>query len=154
MPSVLDEFRAQVQAVEEVKARMTEVAGLLRVLTTQAHALTHDPALRQVLTDEQTWLSRAQELVSEIRQFRERETGRFWPATRRRWAMAMILVLITVLAGSAAYVWAARPCEAELVDLRDRAAFGDAVAARVVQMTPEEKRRFDALMAPRPVKTR
>src|SRR5580704_7515025 len=114
MPSVLDEFRAQLQAVEEVRARLTEVTGLLERLTAQAGALTHDAALRQLVTDELAWLSRAEALVREVRQFRERETSRFWPATWRRWAMAMVLVALTTMATSVAYVWAAQPFEAEL----------------------------------------
>jgi hypothetical protein len=147
VPSVLDEFRAQLQAVEEVRVRLTEVAGLLKTLTVQAQTLSQDAALRQLVTAEQNWLAHAQGLVREVRQFRELETSRFWPATWRRWAMAMALVLATAFAAGAAYVRAARPYETELANLRERAAFGDAVASRVVHMSPDEKRRFDALMS-------
>lgn len=146
MGGVLDEFRAQRDAVEDVRVRLGEVAGLLTALSAQARALTQDTALRALVKDEQAWLARSEALVRQVAQFREAEARGFWPATWRRWAMAMALVVAAALAAGAGYVWAARPYEAALADLRDRAAFGDAVAARVVQMTPDEQKRMDALM--------
>ena len=51
-----------------------------------------------------------------------------------------------VAAGGAGYGWASRPHEAELASLRLRVEMLDAIAERVLTMTPAERRQFDALM--------
>jgi hypothetical protein len=71
---------------------------------------------------------------------------RFWPAVWRRWAVAVAFALAAGATFGAGYVWANRPYEAELVSLRTRVELLDAVAQRVLTMTPSERRQFDALM--------
>jgi hypothetical protein len=89
---------------------------------------------------------RAQDLVRQVERFRESEVSRFWPATWRRWAMAVALVVITAFGAGAGYVWAGRPYQAEVANVRTWAELGESVAQRVVHMTPTERRQFDALM--------
>jgi hypothetical protein len=144
--SALEEFRAQKEAVEDVRSRLGEVADLLRAIKGEADALAHDENLHRLLRDEQTWLMRAQDLVNQVSRFRESEISRFWPAVWRRWAIAMALALVTAFAAGAGYVWAGRPYEVEMTDLRQRAELGDSVARRVLRMTPVQRRQFDALM--------
>ena len=146
MASALDEFRAQREALEGVHVRLTEVADLLRGIRAEAAAVAHDENLRQLLREEQTWLVRAQDLLREGGRFRERETSRFWPAVWRRWAVAVVLTLVTGAAAGAGYVWAGRPYEMEIETLRYHADLGAFVAQRLIRMTPAERRQFDALM--------
>ncbi len=60
--------------------------------------------------------------------------------------MAVGLALATAVAAGAGYVWAAQPYAAELASLRARVDLGDAVARRVLEMTPAERHQFDVLM--------
>ncbi len=146
MSSALDAFRAQREAADAVHARLTEVATLLRDLREETHALANNEAFRKLLQDEQTWLVRAEHTITSIRHHREWEVHRFWPAVWRRWAVAAAFVVLTAAAAGAGYAWIARPYETELATLRARVEFLDAVARRVLTMTPTERRQFDALM--------
>ena len=146
MSSALDAFRAQRDAAIEVHARLMEVAALLRAVREEAHALAHNEALRTLLQEEQTWLLRAEGAITKMRHVREWEVDRFWPAVWRRWAVAVAFAVLTAVAAGAGYVWVARPYEAELATLRSRVELSDAVAQRVLTMTPGERRQFDALM--------
>ena len=146
MPSALDAFRAQREAADEVHARLTEVATLLRGIREETHSLANNEALRTLLQDEQTWLLRAEHTIASMRHHREWEVHRFWPAVWRRWAVAAVFVMLTAVAAGAGYAWIARPYETELATLRSRIEFLDVVAQRVLMMTPAERRQFDALM--------
>ncbi len=46
---------------------------MLRAVRAEAVAVARDETLRTLLSDEQIWLRRAQDLVREVRRFRERE---------------------------------------------------------------------------------
>ena len=111
MGNALEEFRAQREAVEDVRARLLEVVGLLQSIRQETAVLVHDQAFRKLLDDEQTWLLRAQDLVRQVQRFREAEISRFWPAVWRRWAAAVVLVLAAGVAAGIGYTWVGRPYE-------------------------------------------
>ena len=71
MPNALDTFRAQRQAADQVHERLTEVAVLLDRLRTEVEAVTGNAELRAVLRDEQAWLARTQNVLADVRHFRE-----------------------------------------------------------------------------------
>ena len=146
MSSALDAFRAQREAAEQIHARLTEVADLLRAIRSEANVIAQDEPLRKLLQEEQMWLARAEDLVRQVRYFREAEASRFWPAMWRRWAVAALFALAAAAAFGAGHVWASRPYEAELATLRFRAEVMDAVGARILTMTSAERRQFDTLM--------
>ncbi len=146
MSSALDAFRAQREAADAVHARLTEVATLLHELREETYALAKNEAFRKLLQDEQTWLVRAEHTIASIRRHREWEVHRFWPAVWRRWAVAMAFAVLTAVAAGAGYALIAKPHQTELANLRVRVEFLDAVARRVLLMTPTERRQFDALM--------
>ena len=146
MPNALDTFRAQREAVDQVHSRLAEVAELVRRLQAQVDAIAKDQALRQVLRDEEHLLDNARRTIAEVRALRQDELRRFWPAVWRRWAVALAFALASAGAFGAGYVLASRPYEAELASLRTRVELLDAVAQRVITMTPAERRQFDALM--------
>jgi hypothetical protein len=64
----------------------------------------------------------------------------------RRWVVAAIFALAAAAAFGAGHVWASRPYEAEIASLRFRVEALDGVAARILTMTPAERRQFDVLM--------
>ena len=64
----------------------------------------------------------------------------------RRWAVAALFALAASTAFGAGHVLASRPYETELANLRFRAEVMDAVGARILSMTPAERRQFDVLM--------
>jgi len=146
MSSALNAFRAQREEAEQIHARLTQVVELLRAIRLEANVLAHDETLRKLLHEEQKWLARTKDLVNEVRQFRDAEARRFWPAVWRRWAVAVVFALAAAAAFGAGHVWASRPYEAELSSLRFRVEVLDAVGARILTMTPAERRQFDALM--------
>ena len=146
MSSALDTFRAQREAVDVIQARLTETAALLRSIQAESHALAHSEVLCTLLREEQTWLSRAEHAIDAIRQHREWEVQRFWPAVWRRWGVVVVLAVVTAAAAGAGYAWVARPSQAELAALRARVDLLDSVAERVLTMTPPERRQFDVLM--------
>jgi len=146
MSSALETFRALREEVEQVHARLTEVVELVRSIRSDADVLARDETLRKLLHDEQTWLLRTQDLIGQVQYFRELEASRFWPAMWRRWAVAAVFALAAAAAFGAGHVWASRPYEAELASLRFRVEVLDSVAARILEMTPAERRQFDVLM--------
>jgi hypothetical protein len=146
MSTALDEFRAQREAVDDLRARLEEVAKMIEALTSQADALTRDPALRQLMETERSWLAQTERALQTVRAFRENEIQRFWPATWRRWAVAVAFALASAAAFGAGWFWAARPYDAELASLRQRVELLDFVAQRIITMTPAERRQFDGLM--------
>lgn len=152
MPSALEEFRTQRIAVQEVHAQLADVGGLLRTLRDEVTQFAQDHDLRALLEQERAWLARAEVLVRDVRTVREMEIARPWrAAVWRRSIAAIMFALAAAAACGAGYAWATRPYEAQVVNLRERVAFLDVVAQRVITMTPAERRQFDALMArPRP----
>jgi hypothetical protein len=146
MSSALDAFRAQREAVEQVHARLNEVAELVHTLRAQIDGLSQDRAFREVLRDEASWLQRAERMMAEVRHLREQELSRFWPGVWRRWMAAVALSLATLGSFGAGHALASRPHDAELARLRQRVELLDVVAQRVLTMTPAERRQFDALM--------
>lgn len=146
MSSALKAFRAQREEVEQIHARLTQVVELLQAIRSEANVIAHDEVLRKLLQEEQTWLLRSQDLIKEVRYFREMETRRFWPAIWRRWLVALAFALAGAAAFGVGRVWASRPYEAEVASLRFRVEVLDAVAARILTMTPTERRQFDVLM--------
>src|SRR5450759_3028331 len=129
MSNALDAFRAQRDAVDEIRARLAEVVALLVSLDAQARSLAGNEALRTLLQEEPAWLRRAESLIATTRHQREWEVHRFSPAVWRRWAAAVALAALTAFAGGAGYVWAVHPVERELDDLRARVALMDSIAA-------------------------
>ena len=142
MPNALDMFREQRDAAHEVHARLQEVAALLKQLQEQVDAVAGNAQLRTLLKDEQTWLARTQAVLAEVRQLREQEVARFWPAVWRRW----VLALAAAAAAGAGYARVTQPYVNELDKLRSRAELTDAITRRMLAMTPAERRQFDALM--------
>lgn len=122
MPSV---FREQREAAEQLHTRMQEISVLLEQLRQQVNAVALNEDLRSVLRQEQTWLSRAQLVVSEVRSFREQEMLRFWPAVFRRWILALAFALASSAAAGVGYGWWTKPFAVELATLRSRAEFVD-----------------------------
>lgn len=146
MPSAIDVFREQREATEQLHARVREISALLDQVRQQVNALALNDDLRSMLRQEQDWLTRAQLAVSEVRSFREQDMLRFWPGVIRRWAVALLLALISAAAAGAGYAWWTKPYAAELADLRSRVEFARFVEHRVLTMTPTERRQMDALM--------
>lgn len=146
MSSLLELFRAQREEVEQIHARLTQVVELLRAIRSEANVLAHDEPLRKLLQEEQTWLLRTQDLIRQVQSFRESEARRYWPAIWRRWVVAALFALAAAAAFGAGHVWASRPYEAEIASLRFRVEALDLVAARILTMTPAERRQFDILM--------
>jgi hypothetical protein len=146
MPNALDTFRAQREVADQLHARLTEVAVLLDNLRTQVEAIAGNPDLRAVLREEQTLLARTQDVLANVRRFREHEVSRFWPAVWRRWLLALVFALASTAAGGAGYGWVTKPWAAELEALRSRAELADNIAQRTLTMTPSERRQLDVLM--------
>ncbi len=143
MSSALEQFRAQREAADEVHRRLLEVGQLLRSIQDQVNGLAKNDDWLKLLSKEETWLIRAQDLVTKVERFREHEVERFWPAMWRRWAAALVFALVAVAAAGGAYAWIARPYAA---NIDARIEFADALAHRVLKMTPSERRQLDSLM--------
>ncbi len=146
MPSAIDVFREQLEAAEQLHARVQEISAPLEQVRQKVNALALNDDLRTMLQQEQDWLTRAQLAVSEVRSFREQDMLRFWPDVIRRWAAALLFALASATAGGAGYAWWSKPYAAELAALRSRVEFATFVEHRVLTMAPAERREFDRLM--------
>jgi hypothetical protein len=102
MESALDTFRAQREAADQVHARLAEVAELLSQIKTQVDSVAGNAELRAVLRDERDRLRQAQQLLADVRYFREQERLRFWPGMWRRWAIALTFALASAAIAGAA----------------------------------------------------
>jgi hypothetical protein len=140
MQSALDAFRAQREAVDQVHARLTEVAQLLDHLTRQVDAVAGNTDLRRVLRDERDWLREAQQLLADVRHFREQERLRFWPGVWRRWALAVLFSLAAAAAAGAGYAWWTEPYAAELNERRTQIATPVVIAAPRAGLTSDGAR--------------
>ena len=145
MQNALDTFRAQREAADQVHARLTEVAQLLEQLTKQVDAVAGNAELRAVLRDERDWLYQAQQLLVDVRHFREQERLRFWPGVWRRWVLAATALAAAAVAGAGYGRWTDWNAD-ELNVLRGKVVQADAFAATVAAMTPAERRQLDRLM--------
>jgi hypothetical protein len=154
MSGALEAFRAQREAVDDLRARVELVAKLIADVTVQVDAITKNQTLREVLNAERTRLAQTEQVLERVRALREDEVRRFWPAVWRRWVVALAFALAAAMASGAGFVWAAHPYEAELASLRSRVELLDLVGRRVITMTPAERRRFDELMKPGPTPKR
>ena len=152
MGTTLDAFKAQQQAAEAVHAKLSEVARLCSTLQSQMDGLKVDQTLKETFSAETKWLAKIQELVSEVRAFREAECRRFRFGVVWRWALACLFALAAIGVGQAVYVWAEKPYSDELERVRQQVAFAEAVQRRMSTMTPAERQAFDRLMKfePRP----
>jgi hypothetical protein len=146
MESALETFRAQREAADRVHVRLTEVAQLLEQLTRQVDAVAGNAELRAVLREERNWLREAQQLLVDVRHFREHERLRFWPAVWRRWVLAVAFALAAAAAAGTGYAWWTSLSDDKLKELRDRAALADVIAARMVMLTAAERRQLDRLL--------
>jgi len=146
MENALDTFRAQREAADQVHARLSEVAQLLEKLTRQVDAVAGNADLRAVLRDERDWLYQAQQLLADVRYFREQERLRFWPGVWRRWVLAVAFALASAAAAAVGYAWWTESLAAELAKLRSRVELADAMEARITTMSPAERRQLDRLM--------
>jgi len=145
----LDEFRAQREAADEVRARLSELTKLLGEIRTKTDTLVRDDRLARLLEEERQWLRRAETVVEKAQAFRQWEGERFWPAVWRRWFVAVGLVCATGFFAAAGCVWVSRGHQQELEALRQKHQVLDAIADRVLEMSPTERQQFDALMRPR-----
>ena len=123
--------------------RLVEVGQVLRSIQEQVNGLAKNDEWLKLLSKEETWLIRAQDLVAKVERFREQEIDRFWRAVWRRWVVAVAFALTAVAAVGGVYAWVARPYAA---DVAARVEFTDALAHRVLKMTPAERRQLDSLM--------
>jgi hypothetical protein len=146
MANALDTFRAQRKAADRVHARLVEITGVVLSLETRVQRLVQNDALRELLRDEERWLTQAEQTLAELRRLRDAELARFWPGVWRRWFVAVAFALASAAAFGSGHAWASRPYDAELASLRSRVEILDFVGQRVIAMTPAERRQFDALM--------
>ncbi|HEX4566820.1 MAG TPA: hypothetical protein VH138_09315 [Vicinamibacterales bacterium] len=77
--------------------------------------------------------------------WRASEARQFWPRLGR-WVVAAMFALASAAAAGAGYAWITKPYAAEIDDLKARMQFAEYVEHRVVEMTPAQRRQFDALM--------
>ena len=98
MPNAIDVFREQREAAEQLHGRLQEIAALLSQVRQQVNALALNEDLRTVLREEQSWLTRAQLAISEVRSFREQDMMRVWPGVLRRWTIALVFALASAAA--------------------------------------------------------
>jgi hypothetical protein len=145
MPSAIETFRAQRDAVEQIHAQLLEVSRLLKQLSNQATELATDKELRAVMQEEQRWLVEARQMVAEVRYFRQSVDHR-WPAQLRRWALAGVFALATAAAAGVGFGAIAKRDAAEDASLRNRAAFAETILERLDAMTPAERHQFDRLL--------
>jgi hypothetical protein len=146
MGNTLDAFKAQRKAAEALHATLTDVARLFSTLQPQLDRLRVDQALKNTFEAETTWLVKTQELVREVRAFRETEFQRFRLGVVWRWALACLFAFATISVAEAAYVWAEKPYLDVFERLRAQAAFAELVEHRMATMTPAERQQFDRLM--------
>ena len=146
MATSIEVFRAQKEAVDQVHARLTEVATLIQQLRFQVDAIVRDEGLREVINSERDWLTQTREALVEVRCFREQESREFWPAVWRRWIAAMTLALASIAAAGAGNAWVRNGTTAELESLRSRVDIADQIAKRMLVMTSTERRQLEQLM--------
>jgi hypothetical protein len=146
MGSALEAFQAQEDLAERLHTEVLEIGAAMQRLRSEMDVLGRHDVLRRTLNEEQVWLRQAERAVAEVRVWREQDLREYWPGVWRRWAAAVCLALMSCAAAGAGYVWALRPYETELASLRERTEVMDRIAARLLEMTPAERRQFDALM--------
>ena len=146
MANAVEMFKQQKAAFEELQQAAARIEQSLSRARTELDALARHEALRTLLVQEQQWLARTEAAVDRLRDWRYRESQLYGRPVAWRWALATTFALLTMAAAGAGYVWAARPYAEEIAYLRSRNAFADDLEARMVRMTPAERRQLDALL--------
>jgi hypothetical protein len=151
--SALDAFRAQQEAADAIHLKLQEVSFQLQKMHASMDALGSNVKLKELLAREESWLREAQRLVTEVRAFRAREARHIW-ARIARGLVAALFALASAAAAGAGYAWITQPYAAEINELKARMDFAAHIERRLVEMTPAQRRQFDALMryspTPRP----
>jgi hypothetical protein len=93
MGNTLDVFKAQQQAVECVHVRLTEVAALVASLKAQVDELRLGQELKQTLEAEQAWLARTNNLLRDVRQWRDLELRQARRVKRMAWLLPFAFAL-------------------------------------------------------------
>ena len=104
MSGALEAFRAQREAVDDLRARVDVVAKLIADVAVQVDAIAKNQTLRDVLNAERTWLAQTEQVLERVRALREDEVRRFWPAVWRRWTVALAFALAAAMASGAGFV--------------------------------------------------
>jgi hypothetical protein len=146
MGNALDAFKAQQKAAEALHAKLTEVASLFSTLQPRLDGLKVDQQLKETFDAEAKWLGKVQELVSEVRAFREGEFQHFRFGVVWRWALACLFALAATGVYEGVRVRAENPYAAEIEQLRAQAQLADLMQQRISTMTPAERQQFDRLM--------
>jgi len=146
MANAVEMFKQQKAALEELQQAAARIEQSLGHARAELDALARHDALHGLLTQEQQWLARTERLVESLRNWRYRESQGYGRPLAWRWALATTFALLSTVAAGAGYAWAARPYAEEIAYLRSRNAFADDLEARMVRMTPQERRQLDALL--------
>jgi hypothetical protein len=146
MGNALDAFKAQQKAAEALHAKLTEVASLFSTLQPRLDGFKVDQTLKETLDAEAKWLNKVQELVREVREFREDDFRQFRLGVVWRWILASLFALTAIGVHEAVRVRGENPYAAENERLRAQAEFSDLVQRRLSTMTPAERQQFDRLM--------
>lgn len=153
MANAVEMFKQQKAAAEALHETAQRIETSLQRARAELDALARHEALQQLLVQEQRWLARTEAAVQAVHVWREKEAQRYGAPLVWRWALAATFALVTTAAAGAAYTWAARPYADEVAYLRSHDSFAAALEARMLRMSPSERRQLDALLKlPAPAK--
>lgn len=146
MRNALETFKAQQEAAETLHARLTDVAALLSDLTVRVDRVRIGAELKATLDAEQRWLAQMQDLLRDVRRWRQWESHESRRKAVWRWSVAVAFALAVSTASGAGFVWGRQLYATELERMQSRATLADLVERRVATMTPAERQQFERLM--------
>ncbi|HUR32526.1 MAG TPA: hypothetical protein VM032_01945 [Vicinamibacterales bacterium] len=146
MGASLDTFKQYKATLDELATLARTIEASIQSTRTNIDALMKPDSLGGLIDQQERWLTHTERAVTVVRDWYERDRRAHWPRLAWRWVAATAFALVASAAAGAGFVWASRPYAAEIEYLRDRNAFADSLEARMLKMTPAERRQLDAFL--------
>ncbi|MFN7980716.1 MAG: hypothetical protein U0Q11_02560 [Vicinamibacterales bacterium] len=122
------------------------MSELIARMRTDLDALARHETLRTLLVDEQRWLQKTEDAVSQVRAWREQDARGYWPAVVKRWLVTGAFALAIAASAGASFACVVKPYAQENAYLRLRQDFAESLERRMLQMTPAERRQLESLL--------
>ena len=146
MSSSFEMFRQQRELLAALNQEAMHLSSAIERVRADLKAIAQHEALRDTLIQEQRWVQRTEAAVHAAQEWQRATARHVWPHMVWRWAALTTLALAATLLSVGIYAWVTKPYADEVAYLRARLAFVEQLERRMLQMTPAERRTFDALL--------
>lgn len=146
MSSSFEMFRQQRELLAALNQEAQNLSAAIARVRSDLEAIAQHDALRDTLIQEQRWLQRTEAAMHAAQEWQRATARHVWPQLIWRWAALATFALAATALSVSIYASVTKPYADEVAYLRARLAFVEQLERRMLQMSPAERRAFDALL--------